>query len=161
MMDKECTQTDNKRRVSFSQFSNWYSCRHRWFLDFVKGLRTFEDNIHTCLGTAMHEAVQLYIETLYKKSSKEADLHNLNDIFQKAFDRELKNKKVNIETKDHKEYCKDADNIIEAFTNMTNRIKYFPSGKYELIGIEDEIVMPIKNNVEFICYIDIILKEKS
>ena len=44
---------------------------------------------------------------------------------------------------------------------MTNRIKHFPSGKYEFISIEDEIVMPIKNNVEFICYIDVVLKEKA
>ena len=130
-------------------------------LDFVKGLRTFEDNVSTCFGTSMHEAVQIYIETLYKKSYKEAELHDLNDIFQKAFNRELKDKKVEIDKKSYKEYCEDANNIIVAFTNMTNRIKHFPSGKYEFIGVEDEIIMPIKNNVDFICYIDIILKEKS
>jgi len=44
---------------------------------------------------------------------------------------------------------------------MTNRIKYFPTGKYEFVSVEDEIIMPIKHNVEFICYIDIVLKEKS
>lgn len=159
-MEKKPTHT-GKRRVSFSQFSNWFNCRHRWYLDHVKGLREFEDSVSTCFGTAMHEAVQLYIETLYKKSAKEADAHDLNDVFRKAFDRELTNTKVEITPEVHKEYCEDGDNIITSFTNMTNRIKHFPSGKYEFIGVEDEIVMPIKNNVDFICYIDLILKERA
>ena len=160
-MDKKSTPTDNKRRVSFSQFSNWFNCRHRWYLDHVKGLRVFEDSVSTCFGTAMHEVIQLYIETLYKKSAKDADLHDLYELFLKGFDKELKDKKVTITPEVLKEYREDGDNIIKAFTNMTNRIKHFPSGKYEFIGIEDEIVMPIKNNVEFICYIDVVLKEKA
>ena len=109
----------------------------------------------------MHEAIQLYIETLYKKSAKDADLHDLYEIFKTAFDRELKKTKVSIEKEAYTEYCEDGKNIIIAFTNMANRMKHFPSGKYEFIGIEDEIIMPIKNNVEFICYIDVILKEKA
>jgi len=160
-MSKKSTPKGNKRRVSYSQFSNWFNCRHRWYLDHVKGLREFEDNVSTCFGTAMHEAIQLYIETLYKKSARDADLHDLYEIFKTAFDRELKDKKVDIEKETYVEYCEDGKNIIIAFTNMTNRIKHFPSGKYEFIGIEDEIIMPIKNNVEFICYIDVILKEKA
>ena len=59
-----------KKWVSFSQFSNWFNCRHRWYLDHVKGLREFEDNVNTCFGRAMNEGIQLYIETLYKKSCK-------------------------------------------------------------------------------------------
>jgi hypothetical protein len=150
-----------KRRVSYSQFSNWFNCPHRWYLDFVKGLRTYEDSIVTCFGTAIHEAVQLYIETLYKQGVKEADAIDMQAKFEEVFTRELTNAKV-VHTHDEKmEFIVDGDNIIKAFTNMTNRIKHFPSNKYELIGIEDEIIMPIKHNVDFICYIDVVLKEKS
>ena len=164
-MAKNSTPKGDKRRVSYSQFSNWFKCRHRWYLDHVKGLREFEDSVSTCFGTAMHEAVQLYIETLYKKSATEADTHDLNAIFLSAFDRELagkeKGKGVEITPEVHKEYVEDAANIISTFTNMSNRIKHFPSGKYEFIGVEDEIIMPIKQNIEFVCYIDLILKEKA
>jgi len=160
-MERNSTPTNGKKRVSFSQFSNWFNCRHRWYLDHVKGLREFEDNVNTCFGTAMHEATQLYIKTLYKKSAKDADAHNLYEIFKIAFDRELEKTKVVVEPAIKKEYYEDGDNIIIAFTNITNRIKHFPSGKYEFIAIEDEIIMPIKNNVEFICYIDVVLKEKA
>ena len=93
------TPTNGKKRVSYSQFSNYYNCPHRWYLDHPKGLRIFEDNVSTCFGTAIHETIQLYIETLYKKSSKEADEHNLHDIFKLNFNRELENKKVTIESK--------------------------------------------------------------
>ncbi len=160
------TPKGDKKRVSYSQFANWFRCRHRWWLDNVKGLKTFEDSVSTCFGTAMHEAIQLYIETLYKKSAKEADCHDLNAIFLAAFDRELsggekKAKPIEITPEVRKEYIEDAANIITSFTNMTNRIKHFPSGKYEFIGVEDEIIMPIKQNIEFVCYIDLVLKDKA
>ena len=169
-----------KKNVSFSQYSNWYNCRHRWYLDNVKGLKRFEDSINTCFGTAIHEAVQLYIETLYTKGAPQASEHDLPVIFKDAFKRELDKAKENsnkvknpdaekpVETtpfdytpEQFAEFLVDGDNILEAFLNQTNRLKYFPSGKYEFVSVEDEIIMPIKHNVQFICYIDIVLKEKS
>jgi len=167
-----------KKKVSFSQFSNWYKCRHRWYLDKVKGLSEFEDSIHTCFGTAIHEVVQLYVETLYTKGAKEADSHDLHTMFKEIFKRELDRAKANntvnksgeavVKVKqfeftdvEFKEFCADGDNILDAFINMTNRIKYFPTGKFEFVSVEDEIQMPIKHNVEFVGFIDIVLKEKA
>jgi hypothetical protein len=109
----------------------------------------------------MHETIQLYIETLYKKSVKEADEHDLKEVFEVTFNREIEKTKIKIEPDDYKEFLIDGNNIIDTFSNVTNRIKYFPSGKYEFIAIEDEIIMSIKNDVEFIGYIDLVLKEKT
>ena len=155
------TPKGDKKRVSYSQFSNWYHCRYRWFLDNVRGLKKFDDSVSTCFGTAIHEVIQLYIESLYKKSAADADAHDLNDIFKKAFDREIERTKIKITPEQYKEYCDDGTNIIASFTNITNRIKHFPSGKYEFVSVEDEIIMPIKNEIEFVGYIDLVLKEKS
>lgn len=182
-MDNKETTTEiipKKKKVSYSQFSNWYNCRHRWYLDNVKGLKRFEDSINTCFGTAIHEVVQLYIETLYTKSSKEAAEHDLHSLFTTAFKRELEKAKENAnKCKDpnsknavsitpfdyteeqYKEFVTDGQDILNSFLNMTNRMKHFPTGKYEFIAVEDEIIMPIRNNIEFICYIDIVLKEKT
>lgn len=157
----EPTTTETKKKVSYSQFSNWFNCPHRWYLDHVKKLRKFDDNLNTCFGTAIHEAVQLYIETLYKKTVADADVIDMYDLFIKAFVRELTEKKIQYTTEEYDEYDQDGKNILKSFTNMSNRIKHFPSGKYEFISVEDEIIMPIKNNIEFICYIDIVLKEKQ
>jgi hypothetical protein len=169
-----------KKKVSFSQFQNWYNCRHRWYLDNVMGFKKFEDSVNTCFGTAIHEAIQLYIETLYKKGVKDAAEHDLFEIFKVAFKRELEKAKENngkgknpdsktpvgfvpfdYTTEQFAEFVCDGTDILNAFLNVTNRLKYFPTGKYEFIAVEDEIVMPIKNNVEFICYIDVVLKEKA
>ncbi len=51
---------NEKKRVSFSQFSWWLKCPHKWYLDYVKGLKQFEDTINTCFGTAIHETIQTY-----------------------------------------------------------------------------------------------------
>lgn len=151
---------NNKKKVSYSQFSNWLICHRRWFLDYPKGLKSYEDNISTCFGTAIHKVIQLYLEILYTKNSTEAELLNLHEMFIKTFDEELNNKKVKISENQKIEYTKDAEEILKTFINPINRIKHFPSNKYEFIGVEDEIILPIKNNVEVICYIDLILKEK-
>ena len=172
-----------KKRVSYSQFSNWFNCRHRWYLDNVKKLKKYEDSINTCFGTAIHEAVQLYIETLYTQGAPKADEHDLYELFKVAFRRELDNavenskkgKKTSTEevaTEDtvevklfeyteeqFKEFTNDATNILDAFLNITNRMKHFPSGKFEFLAVEDEIQMGIKNNVEFIGFIDVVLFE--
>lgn len=167
MSKKDKTKNESgKKRVSYSQFSNWWACRHRWYLDKVMKLSQFEDSINTCFGTAIHEAVQLYIETLYTAGAAKAAEHDLPTIFKEAFQRELNTAKSKTDKfvytdEQFKEFISDGEEIITAFLNSTNRMKYFPSGKYEFIGVEDEIIMPIKNNVDFICYIDVILKEKG
>lgn len=150
-----------KKRVSYSQFSNWFNCPHRWMLDHVKGLRVYEDSVHTCFGTAVHETIQLYIETLYKKSVSDADDFDLNEKFKAKFDEEIARTKILITEIEKQEFVKDGKNIITSFSNVSNRIKHFPSNRYEFVAVEDEIVMPIKNNVEFVCYIDLILRDKS
>jgi hypothetical protein len=173
------TTEPKKKKVSYSQFSNWYDCRHRWYLDNVKGLKKFEDSVNTCFGTAIHEAIQLYVESLYTKGAKVADGHNLQEVFTIAFRREMdkavengcktKDKTVaTVETQGFSyteaqfaEFAEDGANILEAFLNMTNRMKYFPSTRYEFIAVEEEILMPVKHNVDFIGYIDIVLKEKN
>lgn len=156
----ETPPVKKKKKVSYSQFSNWFNCPHRWYQDFVKGFRKSESTINTCFGTAIHEAFQKYIEVMYKESVAKADEIDMYALFEEAFKRELTNEKVSSPTEEFDEFCKDGEAVINAFINVSNRMKHFPSNKYDFFGIEDEILMPIKNNVDFICYIDVVLKEK-
>jgi hypothetical protein len=150
-----------KKKVSYSQFSNWFNCPHRWYLDFVKGLRKTESSMSMSFGTAIHEAFQKYIEVMYKESVLKADQIELYPLFEESFKREIESGKLIPTPEELKEFMDDGDAIINAFKNVSNRMKHFPSNKYEFFGIEDEIIMPIKNNIDFICYIDVILKEKN
>lgn len=150
-----------KKRVSYSQFSTYLTCRYHWWLDNVKGLKIRDDNLNTTFGTAIHEAIQLYIETLYKQGAREADALDLLNIFKTTFIKLLDEKSIKYSSDDFDEFCKDSENIVSEFKNVTNRIKHFPANKYEFISVEDEILLPIKHEIQFIGYIDLVLKEKQ
>ena len=151
---------DKKKIVSFSQFQNWFNCSHHWYLDHVKGLRERSDTIHTCFGTAIHEALQAYVKMLYTENAVKADALDLNDIFKKAFDSELADKKVTPTEDDKTEFVFNGEDILKEFCNSANRIRYFPTGKYEFLGVELKINQPIRNNLEFMALIDLALKDK-
>lgn len=158
-MDEEVKQ----KKVSYSQYSNWFKCPQRWKLDYIDGLRTYEGSINTCFGTAIHEAFQKYIEILYTIGHIEADELDLNKIFKETFDKELKNEKngVTYTEEEYVDFCFDGEDIIEEFLKTSNRLKNFPSKKYEFIGTELPLEMEIKNNVKFIAFLDLVLRDKT
>lgn len=62
---------------------------------------------------------------------------------------------------EYTEFCFDAEDILSEFTKPSNRLKHFPSKKYEFIGSELPIEIDIKHNVQFVAYIDLVLREKG
>jgi hypothetical protein len=154
-------KVNEKKRVSFSQFSWWLKCPHKWYLDYVKGLKQFEDSVNTCFGTAIHETIQTYVKTLYTESVEKADSIELYKLFKETFERELKNTEVKHTEDEYTEFVFDGEDILKEFSETANRIKHFPKDKYEFVDIELEIEMPVKNNVNFVAYIDLVLREKK
>jgi len=153
-----------KNRVSFSQYSTFLKCPHKWYLDYVKNLRRFDANINTAFGTAIHETFQTYLENLYNKSLKEAETLSLRSIFMESFNTEIQKVKdsgTEVDDDLFTEFCYNGEDILSAFTKTANRLKYFPARDYELVGIEIPLEIPLKNNVEFVGFIDIVLKEKN
>jgi CRISPR/Cas system-associated exonuclease Cas4 (RecB family) len=152
---------NEKKRVSFSQFSWWLKCPHKWYLDYVKGLKQFEDSLNTCFGTAIHETIQTYVKTLYTESVEKADSINLYTLFKETFERELKNTEVKHTEDEYTDFMFDGEDILKEFTETATRIKHFPKEKYEFIDVELEIEVPVKNNINFVAYIDLVLREKK
>ena len=66
-------ESKKKNSISYSQYSMYEQCNHRWKLNYIDKHRTFTDSIHTVFGTAMHEVIQVYLHVLYNKSVSEAD----------------------------------------------------------------------------------------
>lgn len=149
-----------KNRVSFSQYSTYLKCQYKWYLDYVKNLRVKDDNINTTFGTAIHHTIQTYLDKLYKQSAVEADGLDLKKIFLTKFEEEYK-KVVEKNEDEYTDFCFDGIDILETFCKSTNRSKYFPQKDYELIGIEIPLEISIKNNIQFVGFIDIVLKEKN
>jgi hypothetical protein len=163
-----------KKVVSFSQFSNYFACANRWYLDYVKDLKKFEDSLNMSFGTGIHEAMQFFILTLYKpkegtgndmewcqRCEIAAEKLDLVATFQKSFTEEVTKKNIPHTPEEFAEFIEDGKAILATFKDATNRIKFFPSHKYELIDIEHELRMPIRNGVDIVAYLDIVLKEKA
>jgi len=152
---------NKKKHVSYSQFGWWLKCPHKFYLDQVKGLKKYEDSINTCFGTAIHETIQTYIKTLYTESVEKADSIDLYKLFKETFERELKNTEVKHTEDEYTEFVFDGEDILKEFTETATRIKHFPKEKYEFVDVELEIEMPVKNNVDFVAYVDLVLREKK
>ena len=159
----ENIEEKKKKTVSFSQYAGWFKCSHSWYLNYLKGLRVYEASLNTCFGTAIHNTIQNYIKTLYTDGHEKADEISLVTEFHKEFRNELdENKdKLTYTDEEYQEFLTDGENILNTFISSTNRMKHFPSRKYEFIGVELPLEVPIKNNVNFIAYVDLILKDKS
>ena len=149
-----------KKRVSFSQYSTFLKCPHKWYLDYVKNLRVKDDNINTTFGTAIHHAFQTYLTSLYKEGVGIADSLDVKKLFLDKFNEEIKKVK-DVKEEEFTDFIFDGNDIVDTFCKSANRLKYFPTKDYELVGIEIPLEIPIKNNVEFVGFIDIVLKEKG
>jgi hypothetical protein len=129
-------------------------------LDYVKNLRVKDDNINTTFGTAIHHAFQTYLTSLYKEGVSVADSLDVKKLFLDKFNEEIKKVK-DVKEEEFTDFIFDGNDIVDTFCKSANRLKYFPTKDYELVGIEIPLEIPIKNNVEFVGFIDIVLKERD
>lgn len=155
--------TPKQKKVSFSQYSMWFKCPQSWYLNYAKGMRKTEFNLSLFFGTAMHHAVQVFLETLYTKGVAEAGELKVFELFKKKLHQELeKEKEKYVPTEEELAgFIEDGANIIKTLLNTNNRMKYFPSTKYEFIGVEIPLEMEILHNVKFIAFIDLVLRDKE
>ena len=74
-----------EKQISYSQFSMFLNCPHKWSLQYKDGYYTSESSIHMTFGTALHEALQHYITVIYEESAAAADRINLEEYFEERF----------------------------------------------------------------------------
>ena len=152
-----------KKKVSFSQYSMWLKCPYSWKLNYLEGKRKTDLNMNIFFGTAIHHAIQVFLETLYTKGVAEAQELDLYALFETTLHQELEKEKEKFTATEAElvEYKEDGHNIIQSITNSVNRMKYFPASKYEFIGVELPLDMEILNGVNFIAFVDLVLRDKT
>jgi len=154
-----------KKTVSYSQFSLYANCPRRWKLDYIDGLRKYEQTINTCFGTAFHKTVQDYLQVLYFKSVKEADSIDLEEALKQALFEEYKesltkNGGVHYSTpQELAQFYMEGAAILKYF--QRHRREYFSTKNTELVGIEIPLNQGLINNIEFNGFIDIVIKETN
>jgi hypothetical protein len=153
-----------QKSVSYSQFSMWASCPHKWYLTYVENKQPYQASIHTVFGTAFHETIQDYITVMYNESGAAADRMDLIGLFQTKFSE--------VYAKEYKaagshftnpvqmgEFFEDAIAILNFI--QKNRNKLFTIRKMRLLGIEIPLLLNVANNIFLKGFIDFVLYDEE
>ncbi len=163
--------------VSFSQYSMWLKCPQQWKLSYIDKLAPYEASIHTVFGDGIHEALQEYLKALYTVDTAAAEALKVFDIFNKSFEDGLKQLKIATPAQEKltedaldeqglilqstvEEFRADGKIILDHVLAYAQRSKHFPSKKYELVGIELPLEIPLRNGtIVYKGYLDIVLRD--
>jgi hypothetical protein len=157
-----------QKTISYSQFSIFKECPHKWELLYKDGLQQYTSTIHTVFGTAMHEALQHYITIMYEQSAAAADRFDIEEYFEERFrENYLKEYKANNSTHfsssiEMREFFDDGIAIIDFFKKK--RGQYFSKRGWHLVACELPIVIPPDNritNVIYKGYLDLVLYNEN
>ena len=153
-----------QKNVSFSQFSMYRSCPHKWALQYKEGHKIFSSTVHTVFGTAIHEALQYYLDVMYDESAAAADRLDIYTIFEDALREEYKlqykkNKGAPFSSSEElREFYEDGVEILKTFKRKKGG--HFNKKGWYLVGCEIPVVItPNKfyNNVIYQGYLDIVM----
>jgi len=152
-----------QKSLSYSQFSTYIGCPHKWALRYKEGNYDDSPSIHALFGTALHEALQHYLTVFYEKTGTEADKIEIADFFQNKFIGEYKkqyksNNNTHFSTPEElREFFDDGIGIINFIKNK--RGKYFTKKGWYLVGCEVPILLPLESNKNLVFkgYIDLVL----
>lgn len=159
---------EGQKQISFSQYSVYESCPHRWYLTYAKGHYLFTASINTVFGTAIHEAIQNYLAILFTESVKASDAFDMVEHFEKVFKEEYikevqNNGGIHFSTKEEMaEFYQDGVEILNFFRKK--RVAYFSTRDMELLGMEIPLLTEIRDindNFLFHGYIDLVLRDKT
>ena len=141
----------------------WAQCPHRWKTAYIDGKREFSDNIHTLFGTSMHEVIQAFLTVMYEDTAKAAEALPLEEMLRtrmkRNFEDILKNNggEMFCTEKDMVEFYMHGVEILKFIRKK--RAQYFSKKGYELVGIEVPLNYDLPNNIKFIGYIDVVIKD--
>jgi ATP-dependent exoDNAse (exonuclease V) beta subunit len=173
-------EPDKKMKtVSFSQYAMWLKCPMQWKLSYIDKLAPYEASIHTVFGTGIHEALQEYLRLLYTVGTAEADALDTFALFKKSYEEGLKELKIATEeqmklSEDEidelglvtpqtiAEFENDGKVILDHVLAYAQRSKHFPSKKYEIVGIELPLEIPLRGGtILYKGFLDIVLRDKD
>ena len=152
-------------RVSYSQFGMYSSCQEQFKLNYIDKLGISNANIHLIFGSSMHEVIQHFLDVMYNVTKKQALQLNLEQMLQDKLVEHFKKEKEKMGEDDPctkqelQEFYEDGVKILEYFRNKLDKL-YSKTG-FELVAIEQRLNAEVKPGVNFIGFIDVLLKDKT
>jgi hypothetical protein len=153
------------KAVSFSQYTKWLNCPHQWKLEYIDGIRQFDQSIDTIFGTAIHETIQEWLPKHFE-DEKKARRMDIAPVFKDKLVEAFKETTVVLEN-GKKEYLASPQTLQEYYDNgceiLSHVQKYakefFPTKGYVLIGCEVELDIQLKDGLKFIAFLDIVIHD--
>jgi len=150
-------------KISYSQYTMWANCPLAWKLKYVDGHKFDDSSINTIFGTAMHESIQNWLDTLYNKSESLAKTVYLHDTFKDRL-LELFKENTTVAENGEKVFLADKKTLMEFYEQgcliltyiQNNYKKIFPTSNVKLFAIEYELKAEVKPNVNYVGFIDIV-----
>ena len=148
------------KKISYSQFSLYHQCPNRWKLDYVDGLRKYEQSIHTLFGTVMHETIQSWLTVVYEKSVKASNAMDFNTILKEGlvngYKQSLTEGQQHYSTPQQlTEFYNDGILILDYLRKK--RTAYFTTKGTKLVGCEIPLEIQVRPSINFIGYIDLVM----
>jgi len=153
-------------KVSYSQYTIWANCPHQYKLNYIDKLGTSTSNINTVFGTSMHEVLQHYLTVFYGVSKKQANMLDLKGMLLESlrtnFTKEQEKAPegtIVCTKKELEEFYGDGIEILLWFEKHSDRL--FSKKGWELVGVEKTLNLKVKDNINFMGFIDVLLKHKD
>ena len=152
-------------RVSYSQYGMWIGCQQQFKLSYIDKLGESSANIHTIFGSAMHETIQHFLSVMYGVSKKQALLLDVEGMLKEKLVEHFTTEKAKMTEGtpctqiELEEFFGDGRQILHYFKTKLDKL-YTKSG-FELVSIELPLNAEVRPGVNFVGFIDIVLKEVS
>lgn len=152
-------------KVSFSQYQTYTSCPRKYKLQYIDKLGESSANIYTIFGTAIHETIQHFLSVMYgvsKKQAMEIDTDKLLlDWMKKEYIKETEKltEGTICSQLELEEFYGDGRRILEWFKKKID--KFYTKTGFELVGIEIPLNAKVKEGVNFIGFVDVVMRDLS
>lgn len=159
--ESKLKQSPSKNKhISYSQLSSFASCQRQWYLTYVKNLAPYDPSIHAVFGTAMHETIQSWLETMYHGKVKDAMDMNLDQLL---YDNMIKAYKAQKAQSGH-EHFSTSEELTQFWIDgkhILNYLKkkrtgYFSTKTMMLAGVETLLYQELRPGVKFKGFIDLV-----
>ena len=152
------------KHISYSQLSSFANCQKQWYLTYVKRLAPYQASIHAVFGTAMHETIQTWLETLYHDKVKTANEMDLNALLYENMIKAYKAQKAQ-NSHEHFSTQEELNLFYIDGKHILNFLKkkrggYFGTKGVYLAGIETLLYQELRPGVMFKGLIDLVFYDE-
>jgi hypothetical protein len=159
--ESKLKQSPSKNKhISYSQLSSFATCQRQWYLQYVQKLAPYQPSVHAVFGTAMHETIQTWLETMYHGKVKDAMDMNLDNLLYHNISKAYKSTKA---MNSHQHFSTDTE--LTQFwidgKHILNYLKkkrgtYFSTKTMVLAGVETLLYQELRPGVQFKGFIDLV-----